>query len=498
MKYRWKTKPYRHQVQAVKHLLSNEWGGALLMEPRTGKTKVAIDYASILHQAGKVNRVLIFAPLSVMGVWEDEIKAHCSHRRRVVVWDKDGRKRFSLPSFGSDILDFVIINYDALSTPGRPTQKDEYGKVIRRSRTRGGKYDVYRELERWQPQLVILDESHRIKSVTAKKTRMVHKLGKNVPYRLILTGTVVTKKKRIFDIYSQWKFLNPRRFAGLTFTDFKHQYGRWLQRDGYEQWVRNINEDELRRKIHLDAFSITRAECYDLPVRTDQPIPIKLEESAKVYDQMAEDMVARIHTGEISEASIRIVQRLRLSQITSGISKTEPTSDHPEGRTVLIGSEKLRVLEELLSDLFEADEKVVIPARFVPDIQRIQAMVEKKLKAKTWVIRGGVKRLDRDRYIKEFRAHQGAGAFIVQPQAAKEGIDLSTASIMIWYSLTTSYVDYTQMCDRIALADKPTYFMYLIAQGTVDEIALETLREDGDFAKRIMRKPELLLRDREH
>lgn len=494
MKYRWKTKPYVHQVQAVKHLLGTGWGGALLMEPRTGKTKVAIDYASIMHAAGKINRVLVFAPLSVMGVWEDEIQTHCQFRRRVVLWDKEGRKQYNLPSFGSDVLDFVIINYDALSTPGRPTRKDEFGNIIRRSRTRGGKYDVYRELSRWQPQLVILDESHRIKSVKAKKTRMVHKLGKEVPYRLILTGTVVTKKKRIFDIYSQWKFLNPRRFAGMTFTDFKGQYGRWLERNGYQQWIRNINEDELRRKIHRDAFSITRAECYDLPLRTDQVVPIDLQESGPVYDHMAEDMVARIHTGEITEASLAIVQRLRLSQITSGLSKTEPTPDHPEGRTVVIGGEKLRVLQELLSDLFEADEKVVIPARFIPDIQRIESMVRQKLKVKTWVIRGGVKRRDRDRMIKEFRDHEGPGAFIVQPATAKEGIDLSSSSIMIWYSLTTSYVEYKQMCDRIALSEHPTTIMYLIARGTVDEVALETLREDEDFAKRIMRRPEDLLR----
>src|SRR5688572_21975106 len=77
LKYKWKTRPFHHQVAAIKTLLNNGYGGALLMEPRTGKTKVAIDWISILHLAGKVNRVLIFCPVSVMGVWEEQLAMHC-------------------------------------------------------------------------------------------------------------------------------------------------------------------------------------------------------------------------------------------------------------------------------------------------------------------------------------------------------------------------------------------------------------------------------------
>ena len=212
-KYRWKTRPYVHQAQAVKKLLSTGFGGALLMAPRTGKTKTLIDYASCLHAMGKASRVLIFCPLSVIGVWEQEIAAHCPFPTRVVVWDKESRKKgMPLPGFdGKDVLNFVIINYDALSTPGAVIEKDEWGNV-RRSKSRGGRFTVFKALYRWQPDLIALDESHRIKSPSAVKSRMLHKLGKVAPYRVIMTGTVVTKKKRVFDIWSQWKFLYPDRF----------------------------------------------------------------------------------------------------------------------------------------------------------------------------------------------------------------------------------------------------------------------------------------------
>lgn len=492
-KYKFKTRPYKHQVAAIKKLLSTGFGGALLMAPRTGKTKTLIDYAGVLYSAGKVSRVLIFCPLGVVGVWEDQIAEHCPHPYRIVPWDKDSRKRGAeLPRFGKATLDFVIINYDALSTPGAVIERDEYGNV-RRSKRRGGRFDIFKALARWQPHLIALDESHRIKSGTAVKSRMLHKLGKVAEYRVIMTGTVVTKKKRIFDIWSQWKFLNPSRFD-MPFGQFKSTYGVWTTRHGFPQWLRNINEDGLHAEIHEDAFAISREECYDLPPRRNQVIPVELEESIPYYDQMAKEMVAKIHTGEITTASIALVQSLRLRQITSGIAKTEPTPDYPEGRLVRVGQEKLRALRDILSDLFEAEEKVVIGAQFVGDIAAISRMCE-ELKVPAYVVRGGVKRRDRDKAIQDFRRKPGPQCFIAQPQAAAEGIDLSTASVCIWFSMTPSYVSFTQFEDRIALSPVGTVYMYLIASNTVDELLYETLQGDGDVAKAIMAAPERILRE---
>lgn len=492
-KYRWKTRPYHHQVRAVKKLLSTGFGGALLMAPRTGKTKTLIDYASCLYLAGKAQRVLIFCPLSVIGVWEKEIQAHCPFKARVTVWDKTARKKgIQLPRIGSDVLDFVIINYDALSTPGAVVREDDYGNKIR-SRKRGGRYDILKAFERWQPHLIALDESHRIKSPTAVKSRMMHKLGKVADFRVIMTGTVVTKKKRIFDIWSQWRFLYPDRFP-MTFSEFKSTYGIWRDMGGWSKWIRNQNEGDLHALIHQDAFAIQREDCFDLPPRRNQIIPIELDESAPYYDQMAQEMVTKIHTGEITVASISLVQTLRLRQITSGLAKTEPSPAFPEGRLVRVGMEKYNVMYELLGDLFEADEKVVVGALFKGDLAAVEEMC-RKLKVDCFVIKGGVKRRDRDKAIEDFRRHQGPACFVAQPAAAAEGIDLSTASICIWYSLTPSYVQYQQFEDRIALSKVGTTYMYLIAKDTVDELLYETLQEDGDVAKAIMRAPERLLRE---
>lgn len=464
------------------------------MSPRTGKTKVAVDYASILHQAGKVHRILVVCPLSVFSVWEDEIDGNCPAPWRIFTMDKEARKAGEWPSqlgrSNFHTLDWVLLNYDAFSTPGRKTNRG------RRSKKVGGRFDVKKAILGWRPDLIILDESHRIKSVSAKKSTMLHTLGKHAKYRVIMTGTAVTKKKRIFDVYSQWKFLNPERFEEFTFGEFKREVALFTDRNGYPQWLKNRPKkvDWLRKQIHRDSFAITRDECFDLPPRTDQTIHVELEDSAPVYDQMAEDMVAKLRNGEISTASLKIVQTLRLAQITSGLAKTEHSDSHPNGRLIRVGREKLDTLESLLSDLFEAEEKVVIAARFVADIGSIVRLCE-RLGVPAYELHGAIPRRDREVNRKTFQQQPGPSAFIMQPQAGSLGIELGTASTMIWYSLTSSFVDFTQANDRIALSNRSTTFMYLIARGTVDEIMYENLQEDGDVAKTITDSPERLLRD---
>ena len=512
MPYKWKTKPYRHQVAAVKAALQGlkrTGGFALLMAPRTGKTKTAIDIASIKHQLGEVNRVVIICPLSVIDVWVNEIRAHCSFRKRITVWDKDGRKELNLPPWGQDVLDFVIINYDAFSAPGAIIGKTEDG-VVKRSRSRGGRFEVKRDLMRWQPQMIILDESHRIKTPSARKTSAIWSLiydsnnQPRIPNRLILTGTVLTKKKRVFDIYSQWKALNRespllKRDDGtqITMKEFKEKYAVWTERNGYPQWLRNRESEMvmLRRYLHDEAFAITREECYDLPERYDDVLhKIPLTKSAPYYDQMAEEMVAMLESGEFTWAKIPLVQRLRLQQLTSGIAKTEPTDQHPEGRLVRVGREKIDFLKDLMVDFMENEEKIVIGARFHGDIQAIQDMCH-SLKVPCFELSGRVKRAERTKNIEDFRKVDGCAVFVAQPAAGSLGIDLSCAATLIWYSLVDSWVDYEQFTDRVALSPTAVRVIYLLGEGTIDELKYEALKEDGDVAKRVTDSPHRLLRN---
>jgi hypothetical protein len=134
-----------------------------------------------------------------------------------------------------------------------------------------------------------------------------------------------------------------------------------------------------------------------------------------------------------------------------------------------------------------------VAGRFLPDLNAIENLCD-SLKLKRWSIRGGVKRQDSDTAIREFRSWDDAGVMVVQPAAASLGIDLRTASHMVWYSLTPSWTDFSQCCDRIALSDRATMFTFLIAEGTVDELSYQVLQQDGDMSRMILARPEALLR----
>lgn len=495
MKYRWHTRPYAHQIRAVKFLLSTGFGGALLMEPRTGKTKIVIDYLAILAMQHKIDRAIVVAPNRVTDVWVEQIHQHTGLNVSVTVWDASARRTHRLPTVNpAHDLTVVVVNYEAFATPGRRL------KSGRRSKS-SGRFKHRQVLLRWcgdGSAACILDESHKIKSPSGKAANMLVSMGKHFDFRVLMTGTVVTKAKRVHDVYMQWKFLNPSRLENMglyTVEQVKEYTGKWIKDNGFPQWVRakEDNLEELRREIHKDSFSITRAECYDMPDALPDNIiwcPIT-GRTAKAYDDLAREMVAELeHNGRMHtvEASIKLVQALRLAQITGGVVKTD------EGRLLRIGQHKLKRLKELIEDeCLDKEEKIVVAARFKADLNAITRL-GRSLDLPVYELRGGVTRAQGTANRLAFQRHDGPAMFVMQPSSGSLGIDLSSSGHMIWYSFTTSYVDFSQANDRIALHPHARQYTYLMVPNTVDTMIYQAMQDDGDVAKLMTTRPKMLLR----
>ncbi|UOW93125.1 DNA helicase [Mycobacterium phage NoShow] len=484
MKYKFRTRPYAHQKEALRKVISTGFGGALLMEPRTGKTKVAIDYLSILATAGKIDRAVIVAPARVLDVWIEQFHEHCPVRYNIILWDKDARK-YPLPSVSPVYqLSVLLVNYEAFGTPGRKLRSG------RRSKTTG-RFANRKAIIKWldgRPAAGVLDESHKIKSPSGRASTMVVSMRPLFDYRLILTGTPVTKAKRTFDLYMQFKFLNPERFADWpTVDEFKNYFGRWTHRNGFPQFLRPRNTAELNKLLLEDSFIVKREDCLDLPPKMPDVFrTVQLAERTEdVYRTLAEEMVARLMEEDkehLIEASIPLVLALRLTQVTGGFTKTT------EGEVIPLGGEKLAVLEEIFDEAVENEEKLVVAARFRAELDAIEALAKRK-GLPCYSIRGGLTRQETSDNVRRFRDAEGAALVAMNPQAGGVGIDLSTAAHMVWYSLPTSWVDYTQASDRIALAKTSRTYTYIMAKHTIDEFLYDTLQQDGDVAKAIMKNP---------
>lgn len=467
--YRAKTRPYDHQRKALQKLLRNGYGGALLMEPRTGKTKTCIDWAGILNSipSRDLDVVVVFAPAAVLPVWEHELEVHCGVPYEVLLWDAKARSEKVLPTPGENLL-WVLVNYEALSAGCRVTEsgnesvKAGRGWVKATLKKLCGRYHT----------AVVLDESHRIKSCSSIAATALFTIGAKAEYRVIMSGTPITKHNRPDDIYSQWKFLNPRRFQDVpTKLDFMRRYSNPAHgKYGYFQFEGVRNEDELRSRMMEDSYTVTRDECYDLPERTYANIPVILSpESREAYDSIESSGVWG------GTAATHILSRLtELTKITGG---------HTGENWEVIGAEKLDALRGIIDSHRDEGTPLVVAARYRAEIARIQDLCQ-SVGVPYMTVQGEA---DTAAELAHWRDLGGCRVMILQPQAGSLGIDLREADHLVWYSLMYQWAEYSQTCDRIALCERPTTITHLLAQNTVDWDIARILQEDQDVVETIMR-----------
>ena len=465
--YKAKTRPYAHQRSALKKLLQNGYGGALLMEPRTGKTKTCIDWAGIIWSIRDLDIVVVFAPAPVLPVWEQELKIHCSVPYDVLLWDAKARAKKIVPTPGDKLL-WVLVNYEALSAGGRVTKSGNESVKA----GRGWVKNTLKRLCEKYHMAIVLDESHRIKSCSSKAATALFTLGSKAEYRVIVSGTPVTKHNRPDDIYSQWKFLNPRRFLDVpTKMDFMRRYSNPISDGyGYAQFKGIRNERELRERMMEDSYTVTRDECYDLPERTYESIPVVLSpESREAYES--------IESSGVWEETVATHVLSRLTELT------KITGGHTGEDWTPLGTEKLDALRGILEDHIEEATPLVVAARYRAEIVRICGLCQ-SLGVPSMTIQGGS---DTAAELERWRALDGCRVMILQPQSGSLGIDLREADHLVWYSLVYQWTDYSQTCDRIALCERPTTITHLLAQDSVDFDLARILQEDRDVVETIMR-----------
>jgi SNF2 family DNA or RNA helicase len=193
MNYKFKTKPYAHQITALEKSWNKETY-AYFMEMGTGKTKVLIDNLAILYDKGAVNGALIVAPKGVVGTWyKQEIPTHLpNHIKNVsILWQanitKTQQEKLNCLFETGEDLHILIMNVEALST--------EKGKLFAA------------KFLRCHKTLMVIDESTVIKNPKAKRTKNILSLAELCKFRRIMTGSPVTKNP--LDLYAQCNFLDP-------------------------------------------------------------------------------------------------------------------------------------------------------------------------------------------------------------------------------------------------------------------------------------------------
>lgn len=416
----------------------------------TGKTITSVAITGALNNAEKIKRVLIVTPLSILGVWEEEFKKFADFPYTLKILKGSSiQKLQTLNSLNGPSLQIAVINYESA-------------------------WRMEKELLNWDADLIIADEGHKIKTHNISASKTIHKLGGKARYRLLLTGTVITNKA--LDVFSQYKFLNTQVF-GSSFYAFRNKYFDMTGYGNHTPVLRKRMEPELTKRIHSIAFRATKAECLDLPDMTDIIQKVELEPTAmKAYKSLVKDSFAQLTKGEVTATNV-LTRLLRLSQLTGGyISNDEANVIHQ------VSKAKLSALEDIIEASIQEEKKLVIIARFIPEIRAICKLLD-RLKIKYSQVSGEIK--DREKQVSDFQNNKDVMVFVGQIATAGLGITLTAANTMVFYSLDYSMSNFEQAkarIHRVGQADKCNY-IYLVAKDTVDEKVLSALKNKADLAK---------------
>ena len=440
-------KAWQHQTEGIEFLKDRK-GSMLAWEMGTGKSKAALDY---IEEMG-FDRVLIIAPQSVVkDVWPVQYARHASPDWNLVsLWKGSSGKR-------------VAQAREAMKRGGRVAIAINYESAYRPTFASWAMKADF--------QLMVLDESHRIKAPGGVASRFVHRLSAVVPYRLALTGTPMPHSP--LDIYAQYRALDDSVF-GTSVTRFR---ARYAVMGGYEMkeikgWRR---QEELQSKFYSLAHRVKAADVLDLPPMLDTPpMTFELEpEGRRIYRDMAEEFLADLGNGQIATAANALTRLLRLQQVTSGFLRDE------HGVDVVVDTGKRKLLGELVEDM--GNEPIVVFCRFRKDLETVHDVAE-KLGRPSFEISGSRKELD--------LWNNGGGILAVQIQSGGLGIDLTLARYAIYYSLGFSLGDYLQSVARVYRygQTKPVAVYHLVADRTVDQTVLAALAAREEVVESIMRR----------
>lgn len=430
-----------------------------------GKTLTAIAVTGAGYQMGHLKRVLIIAPTSVCAVWPKEFAEYAAfpYTIKTLLGDKARRLKDldDLERFPYAHLKVAVINYESTWRDG-----------------------IFERLEQYDADLIICDESQRIKTHNAEQSKAIHRLGDQARYKMILSGTPI--QNEAIDIFSQYRFLDSTVF-GTNFYAFR---GRYAVMGGFnrKQIVSYRDLDGLIKKEHSIAYRVTKGEALDLPEQTFENRYITMSAKERnVYDRLRRDSFAELSDGGTITATTVLTKLLRLQQYTGGFL-VEDDATSPK----LVSTGKLDALSDVLQDyVIEGKKKLVIFARFIPEVMEIIKLTDRLLQKhglRSVAIYGDVKKEDRGGIVQQFQTDPRTMVFIGQIDTAGTGITLTAADTCVYYSVNFNYATYSQSLSRIHRIGQhhPCTYIHLVVEKSVDSQILTSLSKKEDLAKTVV------------
>lgn len=428
-----------HQVRAIE-LAWPTPAFAILHRPRCRKTATTIRLASGRHLAGHINRMVVLCPNSIRAVWEAEFKKRAVTDYDLHVYQPGKKKQWAawLDKLGSAKLSVLVVSIESMSAGGAAEAvKDGFVG------------------ENGEKTMIVVDESTRIKNHKSTRTAKIWELGDISSFRIILTGSELTRHPE--DLFAQYRFLGVHT---LGFDSFFAWRNRYVVMGGFEgkKPVGMRNVPELMDRISQYSHLVRTQDIVNLPdktfiVREIKPSKEQVELIKSIEKTMEAEMINAM-TNELSSTAVQtaMTAMLRCQQIAGGYF---PEIDPESGAVTMVTLNSNPKLDELLEVLAEEQGKVVIWARFLPEIEMIMDNI-KKLYGEESVVAfyGAVERDERHNNTVAFQNDPNVRYIVANPTCGSMGIELSAASTMVYYSADFVYESRIQSLERCTNLDK--------------------------------------------
>ena len=451
-------RPYQERGLAWMSFLETIGMGALLADDMgLGKTiqllaLIARDVESAPTGAS-VDPTLLVAPMSMVGTWQREaarftpgLRVHVHHGA-----ERPRGKAFDAAVAGADLVvtTYALLVRDAAALRGRSWRR------------------------------VVLDEAQAVKNAATKvavAARSIH-----ASRRIAVTGTPV--ENRLADLWSLMEFANPRLLGAPA--AFKKTFATPIERHGDEQAaarLRALTQPFLLRRVKTDSSIIA-----DLPEKLEMEVVASLTaEQASLYQAVVEDMLERIETTTgIERRGLVLATMTKLKQVCN-----HPAQFHHDGSRVAGRSGKLALLEEILTEVLAAGEKVLLFTQFAEFGSMLRAHLAARFGTEVAFLHGGVAKSDRDAMVARFQGEGGTGpsVFVLSLKAGGTGLTLTAANHVVhvdrWWNPAVED-QATDRAHRIGQS-RTVQVRKLVCAGTLEEKISTMISEKRGLAESIV------------
>ena len=425
-------------------------GGCLALDMGLGKTPTILSH--LVSTTGG-DPALVVAPPAVVGNWAAEARKF-TPGLKVVVHHGASRAEEDEIAAEADGADVVITTYATAVRDMDALEKIQWGRVV-------------------------LDEAQAIKNPANDTAQQLRRL--NAHSRLALTGTPI--ENGLGDLWAILDFTNP----GLVGA--RPQFIASLSGNG--EGGRAQGEQALRALNGILVFRRTKSEpaiAAELPDRIDELDHCAMTpEQIGLYQAVLDSLVTGAATEDGADS--------RKGQVLAAITALKQICNHPvayrdddgplDGR-----SGKLSRLEEIVEQVYAAEERVLIFTHFAEWGVKLADHLSKRFGIPVSCYHGGLSRGARDTQIEEFQALEGPGALVLSLKAGGTGLNLTNANHVVLYDRWWNPAVEDQARDRAwRIGQTKTVIAHrLVCPGTVDERVEEVVAGKRHIADLVLPK----------